>query len=412
MRRAVPGGGGAGRQKRAERTQGRQRRGDELRDVHGGGALQCKGHEEPELLRRESQLCGELDDRIELCLREVRRRRGNGSAENDLSASVLTGATERRGPRLPHVRPIYHIYDLYRKFPQQHIYFDQRYHHCQTTSSFSLPTTTLDAPLHAASSPDTWAAEGRHEARAVASHCALVVCKYRGRWHLNPTTGQYEGNPVESAEVKDTMRSIKNKCGADGSDRVHSLAMSKEYMEKMFAWSDSICAPATYFNPLPSPAESLERMKHLMFKAFVSTGWTVWTRNFELIKLREKDLSFGFEDPRAFNTPRCLSRKDARRSHPNVWGIWYSNTPVQHLPGHYSDLKHSASESDDSNFESVGPPTSETPTKPEAPPKIKLVEEVNYVLTAMASVGLLDVFFFRGHWIGRKAPGGRRVAGL
>ncbi|KAJ7200612.1 hypothetical protein GGX14DRAFT_659990 [Mycena pura] len=101
------------------------------------------------------------------------------------------------------------------------------------------------------------------------------------------------------------MRSIKNKCGADGSDRVHSLAMSKEYMEKMFAWSDSICAPATYFNPLPSPAESLERMKHLMFKAFVSTGWTVWTRNFELIKLREKDLSFGFEDPRAFNTPRC-----------------------------------------------------------------------------------------------------------
>ncbi|KAJ7200611.1 hypothetical protein GGX14DRAFT_400606 [Mycena pura] len=89
MRRAVPGGGGAGRQKRAERTQGRQRRGDELRDVHGGGALQCKGHEEPELLRRESQLCGELDDRIELCLREVRRRRGNGSAEVRREALLL-----------------------------------------------------------------------------------------------------------------------------------------------------------------------------------------------------------------------------------------------------------------------------------------------------------------------------------
>ena len=54
--------------------------------------------------------------------------------------------------------------------------------------------------------------------------------------------------------------------------------MSKEFMDKMFAWSDSICAPATYFKPLPSPAESLERTKHLMFKAFVSTGWTVWTR--------------------------------------------------------------------------------------------------------------------------------------
>ncbi|KAJ7199391.1 hypothetical protein GGX14DRAFT_572773 [Mycena pura] len=56
--------------------------------------------------------------------------------------------------------------------------------------------------------------------------------------------------------------------------------------------------------------------------------------------------------------------------------------------GHYSDLEHSASESDDSDFESVGPPASATPTEPEAPPKIKLVEDVNYVLTAMASVGL------------------------
>ncbi|KAJ7435010.1 hypothetical protein B0H11DRAFT_1937995 [Mycena galericulata] len=127
--------------------------------------------------------------------------------------------------------------------------------------------------------------------------------KYRGRWHLNPDSGEYEGNPVESAEVEDTMRAIKNKCGQDSGDRTHSLAMTKEYMEKMFAWSDTICPPATYFSAPQTREELTLRTKHLMFKAFSSTGWTIWSRNFELIKLQEKDLTFGLEDSQAFNTP-------------------------------------------------------------------------------------------------------------
>ncbi|KAJ7231543.1 hypothetical protein C8J57DRAFT_1533619 [Mycena rebaudengoi] len=34
---------------------------------------------------------------------------------------------------------------------------------------------------------------------------------YRGKWHHNPTTNRWEGNPVDSAEVDDTMEAIKNK---------------------------------------------------------------------------------------------------------------------------------------------------------------------------------------------------------
>ncbi|KAJ7804873.1 hypothetical protein B0H14DRAFT_3773409 [Mycena olivaceomarginata] len=114
---------------------------------------------------------------------------------------------------------------------------------------------------------------------------------YRGRWHFNKTSNRWEGSPTESAEVEDTMKAIKNKCGADGGERTHSLAMTKEYMAKVFAWSDG----------------------HLMYKAFSSTGWTIWTRNFELIKLKEKDLTFGLEDTQGFNAPYFELRLNNRK---------------------------------------------------------------------------------------------------
>ncbi|KAJ6579771.1 hypothetical protein B0H10DRAFT_1962836 [Mycena sp. CBHHK59/15] len=126
---------------------------------------------------------------------------------------------------------------------------------------------------------------------------------YRDRWHYNPATSRWEGNPVDSAEVEDTMESIKNKCGKDDGERKHSLAMTKEFMERTFAWSDTVCPPASYSSPSTTVEERALKMKHLEYKAFASTAWTIWSRNFELVKLQEKDLTFGLEDPRALNTP-------------------------------------------------------------------------------------------------------------
>ena len=71
---------------------------------------------------------------------------------------------------------------------------------------------------------------------------------------------------------------VKNKCGAEGGDRKHSLAMSKEYMEKMFEWSESVCPGESYKAKPKSVEEQAQRTKHLQFKAFSSTGWTVWSR--------------------------------------------------------------------------------------------------------------------------------------
>ncbi|KAJ7797476.1 hypothetical protein B0H14DRAFT_2618961 [Mycena olivaceomarginata] len=136
---------------------------------------------------------------------------------------------------------------------------------------------------------------------------------YRGRWHFNKTSNRWEGSPTESAEVEDTMKAIKNKCGADGGERTHSLAMTKEYMAKVFAWSDGVCPPSTYFSAVKTKEELTLVTKHLMYKAFSSTGWTIWTRNFELIKLKEKDLTFGLEDTQGFNAPYFELRLNNRK---------------------------------------------------------------------------------------------------
>jgi hypothetical protein len=127
------------------------------------------------------------------------------------------------------------------------------------------------------------------------------------------------------------MKAIKNKCGADGGERTHSLAMTKEYMAKVFAWSDGVCPPSTYFSAVKTKEELTLVTKHLMYKAFSSTGWTIWTRyvgslkipyhlttfqhrrNFELIKLKEKDLTFGLEDTQGFNAPYFELRLNNRK---------------------------------------------------------------------------------------------------
>ena len=56
------------------------------------------------------------------------------------------------------------------------------------------------------------------------------------------------------------------------------LAMSKSLMDKLYLWSTQEC-PNTYFEHLPKDHMSLQSAaEHLRFRAFASTGWTVWSR--------------------------------------------------------------------------------------------------------------------------------------
>ncbi|KIM36467.1 hypothetical protein M413DRAFT_13964 [Hebeloma cylindrosporum] len=121
---------------------------------------------------------------------------------------------------------------------------------------------------------------------------------YRGKWHFNTSEKRWEGSLIDTAEVADLTKALKNKSGAHGGDRTHSAAMSKEHMEKVFAWSQRICPSGS------GPALNLEqrklKTKHLGFRGFSATAWTVWSRCFELIKAQMKHLRMRQENPNAF----------------------------------------------------------------------------------------------------------------
>lgn len=73
---------------------------------------------------------------------------------------------------------------------------------------------------------------------------------FHGRWHYSDAHGRYEGNPVLSVDVEDTVASIRHKINAAGNQRTHSGAMKKEYMDSMLTWTASKCSLDTAFNYL------------------------------------------------------------------------------------------------------------------------------------------------------------------
>src|SRR3984885_4688013 len=106
---------------------------------------------------------------------------------------------------------------------------------------------------------------------------------YRGQWHYNERHERWEGNPANAAEVTDVLTAVKHKSGAEGGDRTHSLAMSKEYMERMLQWSEGKVSTRTVEQMMKDPdrasvAERSTVTKHLEFRAFVLMVWTVWSR--------------------------------------------------------------------------------------------------------------------------------------
>ncbi|KAI6004429.1 hypothetical protein F5J12DRAFT_783407 [Pisolithus orientalis] len=128
---------------------------------------------------------------------------------------------------------------------------------------------------------------------------------FHGNWHHNDVHHQWEGNPVLSAEVDDIVASIRHKVNSEGAEWKHSGAMKKEYMDKILAWSGLLCpldAPLQYIHlmmvgckMLPSGTSLSRKVRlavtwHLEHLAFGTVAFMLWTRNYELLKLKHGDV--------------------------------------------------------------------------------------------------------------------------
>ncbi|KAK7451237.1 hypothetical protein VKT23_012575 [Stygiomarasmius scandens] len=107
------------------------------------------------------------------------------------------------------------------------------------------------------------------------------------RFHKNDITGEWVGNPLRSSEVETTLQACKNKDGE--AQRNHSRPMSMPDQDQIYYYSRSVCPPDFPTSDIKSLAL---KMKHLYYRAFSSSGITIWMRNAETANLQIKDLDF------------------------------------------------------------------------------------------------------------------------
>jgi hypothetical protein len=105
--------------------------------------------------------------------------------------------------------------------------------------------------------------------------------KFRGPYKLDELTGNVTGNPARAACIEDIMKTIKNKCGADGGHRNHAEAMKIDDMRRVIKMLEEKCDPGLsyeYSDFKDSSGKWKELTEHLLMQAFLTSGFTLWTR--------------------------------------------------------------------------------------------------------------------------------------
>ena len=102
--------------------------------------------------------------------------------------------------------------------------------------------------------------------------------RYRGPYVYNEDRDRVSGNPALSAQVQDILHTIENKSRAAGGSRDHADAMTIESMRKMMEWSERECPSSWRAQDIKDLATLLNVSKHFLMRAFMSSGFTLWTR--------------------------------------------------------------------------------------------------------------------------------------
>ncbi|KAJ4475118.1 hypothetical protein C8R41DRAFT_869964 [Lentinula lateritia] len=134
--------------------------------------------------------------------------------------------------------------------------------------------------------------EGRKIATANQIHAAFKYYythlngdKYRGPWRYDGAQREWVGNPCDAAQVADLHDGCKRKDGE--AERHHSMPASIIVMERLYAYSITIC-PDDY--PVADVKSLALKTSHLRFRAYASLGFTIWTRNSETSNLQAKHI--------------------------------------------------------------------------------------------------------------------------
>lgn len=101
--------------------------------------------------------------------------------------------------------------------------------------------------------------------------------KYRGDYSYDEASDTVRGCPAKSSTVRTFIKLIKAKSGAKGTaaTRHHAEAMKIEDLAAIMQWSEREVPPESLAN---RGGDLKIQLKHTMMRAFLSSGYTLWTR--------------------------------------------------------------------------------------------------------------------------------------
>lgn len=115
--------------------------------------------------------------------------------------------------------------------------------------------------------------------------CISEGGKYSGEYSIHDATGEVKGCPARASSVRAVVQSIKTREKVKGASafRNHAEAMSIEELAHLMEWSEQAC-PSDLLTPesllqIQGSVEDLKhRLHHGFMRAFLSSGFTLWTR--------------------------------------------------------------------------------------------------------------------------------------
>ena len=102
--------------------------------------------------------------------------------------------------------------------------------------------------------------------------------RYTNQYSYDEGSDEVRGCPARAPAIKSFLTVVKKKSKADGTGRKHAAPMSIEELTQIIRWSESVCPPSQLNRPAHNATEQLFVAKHALARAFMTSGFTMWTR--------------------------------------------------------------------------------------------------------------------------------------
>ncbi|PCH33911.1 hypothetical protein WOLCODRAFT_160449 [Wolfiporia cocos MD-104 SS10] len=137
--------------------------------------------------------------------------------------------------------------------------------------------------------------------------------RYRGPYKYNEVKNEVRGNPADSAQVQDIVHAIRNKSRATEKARSRAGAMLIEDMRKMMLWSERTCRAEWLDKEIADLGTLTMMTRDFLMRAFMSSGFVLWTRISELCRLQRKHYAADCEGRAPYYIPHDTVRLENRK---------------------------------------------------------------------------------------------------